>query len=127
MYGLPSDFECGVLTKRYLTMVRFGRSSLHLDLCRIEGMGKDDFVEIAILGSYAYAVAGKAFEGNASNALSGMHLVELLNCDVTEVRIVGRGDLVIGFGIGNHIHICEDDSGFESYMIYIPEQKEIVV
>lgn len=108
-------------------MVRFGRSSLHLDLCRKGGFGEKDLIGIVILGSYAYTVANKPFEGDASIPLSGMHLVELLNCDVFEVQVHGQGDLIIGFGPGNQIQIREDDSGFESYTIHIPGQQEIVV
>lgn len=127
MYGLPLDFDPQVMVGRYLAKIAFGRGSLHLDLDRVSSIGKSDLLRIVITGHYSFVIAGVAFEGNASEPISGVQLVTLLNNDVTESKGIGNGDLLIGFGHDNQLHIKEDDSGFESYAIYLPGEQEIIV
>lgn len=127
MYGLPLDFDPHVIVGRYLAKISFGRGSLHLDFDRVLAIEKSDLLSIVIVGYYSYAIADKTFEGNASEPFSGVNLVALLNNDITEAKIIGRGDFLIGFGLGNWLHIKEDDSNFESYTIHLPGEQEIVV
>jgi hypothetical protein len=127
MYGLPAGFDPTVMAGTFLTKVGFGKASLHLDLSRPEGHGRSGCASFVVVGRYSYSVAGESFDGDASQPLSGTRLVMLLNNDVTEVKVLGRGDLLIGLGPGNQIHFIDDDSGYESYAIYIPGEKEIIV
>lgn len=127
MYGLPSDFDPQTIVGRYIARVSFGKGSLHLDLERNLAIGKSDLLTIVIVGHYSYVVSGEAFEGAGSEPLSGVKLVLLLNKDVTEASVIGCGDLLIDFGLDNRLHIREDDSGFESYTMYFPDEHEIVV
>lgn len=98
-----------------------------MDFDRVLTSGKSDLLSIVIVGHYSYVIEDKMFEGNASEPLSGVNLVVLLNNDVTEARTIGRGDLLIGFGRGNRLYIKEDNSNFESYTIHFPGEQEMVV
>lgn len=90
-------------------------------------MGKSDLLSLVIVGRYSYVLSGEAYEGSGAEPSSGVKLVVLLNKDVTEANVIGRGDLLIGFGLDNRLHVREDDSGFESYTMYFPGEQEIVV
>ena len=127
MYGLPSDFNPQTIVGRYLAKISFGKGSMHLDLERNLAMGKSDLLSLVIVGRYSYVISGEAYEGNGAEPSSGVKLVALLNKDVTEANVIGRGDLLIGFGLDNRLHVREDDSGFESYTMYFPGEQEIVV
>lgn len=127
MYGLPPDFDPQTLVGRYLAKVGYGKGSLHLELERNLTIGKADLLSIVIVGQYSYVISGKKYEGNAAEPLSGTHLVSLLNEDVTEASVIGRGDLLMEFGRNNQLHLIEDDSGYESYTMYFPGEQEIVV
>lgn len=127
MHGLPSDFDPQTIVGRYLAKISFGKGSVHLNLERALTIGKSDLLSIVIVGHYSYVISGETFEGNGAEPLSGVKLVALLNNDVTEASVIGRGDILIEFGVNNRLHVMEDDSGFESYTMYFPGEQEIVV
>ena len=126
MYRMPTDFDPGVLTAKYLAKLSFGQSTVHLELARAAGPGQSDLVSVVIFGRYIYEIAGATYEANASQPSSGTKLVALLNQDVSGAKVINGSDLSIEFGSGNRV-LVKEDPRFESYAIYLPGQAEIVV
>ena len=48
MYGLPQDFDPGVIVGRYLAKISFGRGSLHLELSRVAAIGESNGKGVAM-------------------------------------------------------------------------------
>ena len=84
-------------------------------------------MRIAVGSKVRFAIDGRSGQIDPKIPADGARLTGLLNQDITDATVIGKGDLVLRFGTAGEITLQEDDSGFENYTLYLEGELPIDV
>jgi len=129
MYDLPESFDPSVFVGACLEMISFGVGSIHLNFNLQSGAGPGERKEAAVVSysGIALDLGGESIPIEIGAYADIARLGELLNQDVVGAVLVGPQGFRLMFERGASLLLSGDESGFESYAIYLPGQREIDV
>ncbi len=129
MHDLPESFDPRVFVGACLEMISFGVGSIHLNFNLQSGAGPGECKGAAVV-SYSGVVldvGGESTQIEIGAYADISRLGDFLNQDVVGAVLVGPQALRLMFEGGASLLLSDDESGYESYAIYLPGQNEIDV